>query len=77
VATLTIRNLDDDLVVALKERARRNRRSLAAELRSLLEAAAGRRSLASLRELADQIAALTPDLPQTDSTALIRADRDR
>jgi hypothetical protein len=53
------------------------RRSLAAELRSLLEAAAGLRSLASLRELADQIAALTPDLPQTDSTALIRADRDR
>ena len=28
-----------------------------------------------LRELADRIAALTPDVPRTDSTELVRADR--
>jgi antitoxin FitA len=77
LATLTIRNLDDDLVAALKQRARRNNRSLEAELRTLLRDAAGERSLTSLRELADQIAALTPDVPQADSAALIRDDRDR
>jgi plasmid stability protein len=77
MATLTIRNLDDDLVAALKERARRNHRSLEAELRSLLRDVVGERSPASLRELADQIAALTPDVAQTDSTALIREDRHR
>jgi hypothetical protein len=31
----------------------------------------------SLRELADRIAGLTPKAPQTDSTELVRADRDR
>ena len=31
----------------------------------------------SLRDLADRIAALTPDVRQTDSTELVRADRDR
>jgi plasmid stability protein len=77
LATLTIRNLDDDLVAALKQRARRNNRSLEAELRTLLRDAAGERSLTSLRELADQIAALTPDVPQADSAALMRDDRDR
>jgi antitoxin FitA len=77
LATLTIRNLDDDLVAALKQRARRNNRSLEAELRTLLRDAAGERSLTSLRELADQIAALTPDVPQADSAGLMRDDRDR
>lgn len=75
--TLTIRNLDDDLVAALKRRARRNNRSLEAELRMLLRDAAGERPSTSLRELADQIAALTPDVPQADSADLIRDDRDR
>jgi len=35
-----IRNLDDAIIEALKERARRNRRSLQGEMRSILEAAA-------------------------------------
>ena len=36
VATLTIRNLEDDVVDALKARARRNSRSLEAEVREVL-----------------------------------------
>ena len=77
MATLTVRNLEDEVVAALKERAKRNHRSLDAEVRELLRAAATGDSPASLRELADRIAALTPEVPQTDSTELIRADRTR
>ena len=36
MATVTIRNLSDDVVVALKERARRNSRSMEAEVRDVL-----------------------------------------
>jgi plasmid stability protein len=77
VATLTIRNLEDEVVGALKARARRNHRSLEAELRELLRDVAIGGSRESLRDLADRIAALTPDVPQTDSTELVRADRGR
>jgi hypothetical protein len=59
----------------LKERGRRNRRSLEAEVRKLLSRVAIGESPESLRELADRIAALTPDVRQTDSTELVRADR--
>jgi plasmid stability protein len=77
MATLTIRNLEDDVVGALKARAKRNHRSLEAEVRELLRDAAVGGSPESLRDLADRIAALTPDVRQTDSIGLIRADRDR
>jgi plasmid stability protein len=77
VATLTIRKLEDDVVEALKARARRNRRSLEAEVRVALRDLVSRGSVTSLRDLADQIAALTPKVPQTDSTELIRDDRMR
>lgn len=36
MATVTIRNLSDDVVVALKERARRHSRSMEAEVRDVL-----------------------------------------
>jgi plasmid stability protein len=77
VATLTIRNLEDDLVDALKARAKRNGRSLEAEIRELLRGAATGDSPQSLRDLADWIAALTPNVPQTDSTEMVRADHGR
>jgi plasmid stability protein len=77
MATLTIRKVDDDVVAALKLRAKRNQRSLEAEVRELLLDAVARGSATSLRDLADQIAALTPKVPQTDSTDLIREDRMR
>lgn len=77
MATLTIRNLEDAVVTALKERARRNGRLLEAEVRELLRDAAGGESPDSLRDLADRIAALTPDVRQTDSAELVRANRSR
>jgi plasmid stability protein len=77
VSTLTVRNIDEDVVAALKARAKRNKRSLEAEVRMLLRDAVDRGSRTSLRELADGIAALTPQVPQTDSTDLVREDRAR
>lgn len=79
MATVTIRNLDEDVVEALKAQAKANNRSLEAELRRILaQAAASRKSRMDFLAEADRIAAMTPkDVPQTDSTLLIREDRDR
>lgn len=79
MATVTIRNLDDDVVEALKAQAKANNRSLEAELRQILaQIAARRKSRMEFLAEADRIAAMTPKgVPQTDSTLLIREDRDR
>jgi plasmid stability protein len=73
---LTIRNLKDDVVNAPKARARRPRRPLEDEVRELLCDVATGGTPEFLRDLADRIAALTPDVPQTDSTELVRAGRE-
>ena len=78
MANLTIRNIDDEVVEALKARAKHNNRSLEAELRQILSDSVPRHlSGAQLRAIAERIAAMTPDVPQSDSTLLIREDRDR
>ena len=77
MATLTIRNLDDTVVEKLKARAKTHHRSLEAELRTLLAEAASRPSPDELRKRAERIAAMTPDVPQTDSTTIIRELRER
>ncbi len=82
MANLTIRNLDDEVVKRLKKKAKDNGRSLEAELRLLLSEEAQRPSRhpsrgAELRARAERIAAMTPDVPQTDSVELLREDRDR
>ncbi len=77
MANLTIRNLDNQVVERLKKRAKDNGRSLEAELRELLKQAANRKSPEELLAIADRIAAMTPDVPQTDSAELLREDRDR
>ncbi len=77
MANLTIRNLDDKVVERRKKKAKDNGRSLEAELRELLKQAANRKSPKELLAIADRIAAMTPDVPQTDSAELLREDRDR
>ncbi len=77
MANLTIRNLDDAIVEKLKAKAKDNGRSLEAELRVLLTEVAERLSAEELRARAKRIAAMTPDVPQTDSVKLLREDRDR
>lgn len=75
---VTIRNLDDDVIVRLKARAKVNNRSLEAELRHILTQSAQRPSTTELLPEAHRIAAMTPKgVNQTDSTLLIREDRDR
>lgn len=80
MATLTIRNLNDDVAARLKEEAKRNGRSLEAEVRQLLTQRFPRRRRTREEAIAamDQIAAMTPKhTAQSDSTLLIREDRDR
>ena len=77
MATLTIRNLDDEVVDKLKARAKEHNRSLEAEVRQILADAAKPGATVDLLILADRIAAMTPDVPQTDSTEIIREFRDR
>ncbi len=76
MASVTIRNLDDDVVAALKRRAKANNRSLEAELRVVLVRAVRGYDAEEFLALADRIAAMTPkDRPQTDSVELLREDR--
>ncbi len=78
MASVTIRNLDDSTVEELKQQAKSHNRSLEAELREILSNAVQmRKRRREFRARADRIAAMTPDVPQTDSTLLIREDRDR
>ncbi len=77
MAQVLIRGLEEKTIQALKERARRNGRSLQAELKRIIEeqAAMDAEWDAWLDE-ADRIAALAG--PQkTDSAELIREDRER
>ena len=71
---LSIKRVPDDLVERLRDRAKKNHRSLQGELRMILEDAALRSKL-SFEEADRRIKALnfrTPD----EATAWIREDRD-
>jgi plasmid stability protein len=76
MSQILVRNLDPNVVEQLKERAARNRRSLEAEIRSILEDLAQRQTERDEAiRFADAMRASSP--PQTsDSTDLIREDRD-
>ena len=78
MGNLTIRNLDDQVIAALKAQAKANQRSLEAEVRYVLSQEVKRHlRMAGFRERTARIAHATSDIPQTDSTELIRQDRDR
>jgi len=76
MTTLTIRNVDAAQVEELRRRAARHNRSLEAELRHLIAQALARPTSDELLAWADRIAAMTPDVQQTDSTAIVRQMRD-
>lgn len=76
MAQVIIRNIDDAIIEALKERAALHRRSLEQELRLVL-AAAAKPSPEDRVALALQIQGLTPEGAQSDSTVLVREDRGR
>ncbi len=76
MTTLTIRNVDAAQVEELRRRAARHNRSLEAELRQLIADAVARPTPDELLAWADRLAAMTPNVPQTDSTAIVRQMRD-
>jgi plasmid stability protein len=76
VAQVLVRNLDDQVVTALRRKAELHGHSLEQELRLTLTAAA-RLTPEERVALARRIRSLTPtDVEQSDSTELIRQDRD-
>ena len=74
-ASLSIKNVPDDVVERLRARAARNRRSLQGELLDLVERAADAVPTISAREVYDRIRKL--NLPAGESSAdIIRDMRD-
>jgi plasmid stability protein len=71
-----VRNVEDGVIERLKARAARNGRSLEAELRLVLEQAAAV-DHTKLFETADRIRKELEGRYHSDSTQLIREDRDR
>ena len=78
MGSLTVRNLNDNVIEALKVHAKANHRSLEAEVRYLLTQRVDRHiRIQDFRERTLRLTRTTPDVPQTDSVELLREDRDR
>ncbi len=76
MARILIRDLDDETVERLKERARRHGRSLQGEAKLILTHAAGM-SFSDARKLAQQWHKKLAGRALPDTTDLIRQDRQR
>jgi len=76
---ILVRNLDEKVVRRLKDLAKRNGRSLQAEVRQILEQASDEPKLdhAEALKLADEIRRRFAGRRVSDSAELIREDRDR
>jgi antitoxin FitA len=77
MSSVLIRGLSTETIDRLKQRAARQRRSLQAELKAILEEAVERLDPVSMRELARKIRESNTKKNQTDSAALLREDRQR
>jgi plasmid stability protein len=76
MATLTIRSLEDDLLENLKKQAKRNGRSVEAEVRQILKQnVRPKLTPAEFQELARQIRAMSPRNDGPDAAELIREGR--
>ncbi len=76
MAQVIIRNLDDDAIQRLEDRARLKGVSLESELRTIV-VDASRTDQAGFRARAAECRRRVSDRKQGDSTQLIREDRDR
>ena len=79
MAQILVRNLDEDVVARLKERARKEGRSLQSEVRRILEEAvhAPQVDMATARKMVDRIRKRLKGRKFPDSVELIRKGRDR
>ena len=73
---ILVRDLNDDVIERLKDRARNDGRSLQSEVKIILEQAA-RADVQAARKLANDIRKRFKGRKLTDSADLIREDRDR
>lgn len=72
---LSIKNVPDDVVVRLKERAAKNHRSLQGELLAIIEEALRQPSQLTPREVLSEVRRLGLKTP-AEAVAIIRASRD-
>ena len=72
---LSIKNAPDDVVERLRERARKNHRSLQGEVLSILEAAVATPQGLTVKEVLERARQRGLSTP-AESAAMIRADRD-
>lgn len=76
MAQVIVRNLDEQVVLRLKERAALHQHSLEQELRDILSAVARGPGESRVAE-ADRIRAMTPRGRVVDVEEMVREDRDR
>ena len=76
MASLSVRNLDDDLVGRLKRRAARHGRSAEAEARDILTQALDSEAETDFETLAAELRALTADRHHPPAEELLREGRD-
>jgi plasmid stability protein len=77
VADVTIRDLGDEVLAHVRERAQRRHRSLEAERRDIITRSVEPVDIDAFKVAAAEIRARTAGRRQSDSTDLIREDRDR
>jgi antitoxin FitA len=76
MASLSVRNLDDDLLSRLKRRAARRGRSAEAEVRDILRQALNAEAEVGFDELAADFRALTAKRRHTPAEELLRESRE-
>ncbi|MGD0103373.1 MAG: Arc family DNA-binding protein [Rhodopila sp.] len=77
MASISVRNLDDDLLDRLRRRAAGNGRSAEAEVRVILRQALSSESEPNFDDLAAELRALTSGRKQTPAEVLQREGRDK
>ena len=77
MASVLVRDLDPAVVERLKLRAEENHRSLQKELKAILEIAAAQATWAEARAAAERVRQMLGGRQFSDSTELVREDRDR
>jgi antitoxin FitA len=75
-ASLSVRNLDDELVARLKRRAARHGRSTEAELREIIRQTLAAEPEPNFDDLAAELRRLTADRKHTPAEVLLREGRD-
>ena len=77
MSDILVRNVDDDLLQGLKERAKNNGRSLQKELKLLFQSFVEEADVLSSNETSEKIRNALRNRKHSDSAELLRKDRNR